>query len=138
MVGAGLSRSIGDQELRSHLTTYYTQIRQFDVTALGVTAYRERLRQAMPYSLQSAIREECGDRVVTLPTGAQTATLPDQCAPGLDQAAVAKASAKLAAADLDEDLTRHIADLDQKIAGFERFGRLARGLRLDLETVDRR
>ena len=37
MIGAGLSRSMGDQETRSRLTAYYTQIRQFDITATGVT-----------------------------------------------------------------------------------------------------
>lgn len=137
MVGAGLSRSIGDKDMRARLTAYYTAIKQFDVTALGVTTYRERSRRTMPYAVQEAIQHKCGDRVTTLPSGAQTATLPDRCALGLDSEAVAAASAKLRAAKLSEDLTRQIADLDQKIAGFDRFGKLSRSLRLLLETADR-
>ena len=136
MVGAGLSRTIGDKEVRSRLTTYYTQIRQFDVTALTVTSYRERARRALPYSVQSAIAGKCGDRVTTLRTGAQIATFPESCVLGLDKAEIDAASARLTAADLSEDLTRHIADLDQKIAGFKRFGKLAHGLRVALESAE--
>ena len=137
MVGAGLSRSIGDKQLRSRLTAYYTQIKQFDVTALGMTTYRERARRTLPYSVQSAIRQKCDDRVTTFRNGTQIAAFPETCALGLDKAEIDAASAKLTAADLGEDLTRHIADLDQKIAGFERFGNLARSLRRSLQSADR-
>ena len=136
MVGNGLSSDIGDRETRSRLTAYYTQIRQFDVTALALTSYRERLRRALPYALQSAIRENCNDRVTTLPDGAQIARMPEHCAIRLDEAAARSAVANLESADLVEDLTRHIADIDQKLAGFERFGRLARELRLRLQAAD--
>ena len=135
MAGAGLSRSVGDKEMRARLTAYYTQIRQFDVTALGLTSYRERLRRALPYSAQEAIRRKCGDRVTTFSNGAQLASLPESCSPGIGDAEVAAASSNLLSANLNEDLVRHIADLDQKIAGFERFGKLARGLRSSLEAA---
>lgn len=138
MIGAGLSRSIGSQETRSRLTAYYTQIRQFDVTAIGTTSFRERLRRVLPYSVQSAILRKCGDRVMTLPGGTQIAAFPERCALGLDNAEVVSAIARLDAADLDEDLTRHLADLDQKLAGYERFLKLARELRQRLEAADGR
>jgi hypothetical protein len=136
MVGAGLSRSIGDQKTRSRLTAYYTQIKQFDVTAIGTTAFRERIRQTLPYTVQSAIRIDCGDRVVTLPSGAQVAALPDRCDVDLSESAVTAAVSKLESADLTEDLTRHIADVDQKLAGFDRFGKLAHDLRVDMQAMD--
>lgn len=136
MIGAGLSRSIGNRETRSRLTAFYTQIRQFDVTALGVTSFRERLRRALPYSVQEVIRRKCGDRVTTLRGGAQIAAFPERCALGLDMAEIRSATARLDAADLNEDLTRHIADLDQKLAGYERFGNLAHVLRLRLQAAD--
>lgn len=137
MIGAGLSRSIGDKETRSRLTVYYTQIRQFDATALGVTDFRERLRRALPYAVQSAIRRKCGDRVTTLRSGAQIAVFPEHCALGLDKAVIASAVGRLEAADLGEDLTRLIADLDQKLSGYERFGRLAHDHRVFIEAQDR-
>lgn len=134
MMGAGLGRSIGDKETRSRLTSYYTQIRQFDVTALGVTSYRERLRRALPYSVQSAIRRKCDDQVTTLRGGAQVAAFPEHCALGLNKAVIASAVGRLEGADLEADLTRQIADLDQKLAGFDRFGRLAHDHRTFLEA----
>ena len=137
MTGAGLTHGIGDRETRSRLTTYYTQIRQFDITALNLTPYRERVRRALPYAIQLAIREKCGERVTTLPSGAQIATLPGHCAPRLDDATIGPAVSRLQAADLVEDLTRHIADLDQKLAGFDRFGQAAHNIRLFLEAQDR-
>jgi hypothetical protein len=136
MIGAGLSRSIGSQETRSRLTAYYTQIRQFDVTAIGTTSFRERLRRVLPFSVQSAILRTCGDRVTTLPGGTQIAAFPERCSLGLDKAEVASAIARLDAAELDEDLTRHLADLDQKLAGYERFLELAHALRLRLQDAD--
>jgi hypothetical protein len=136
MTGAGVTNSVGDRETRSRLTNYYTQTRQFDITALNSTAYRERLRRALPYPVQLAIRESCGERITTLPGGGQLARFPDHCAPRLDPATIRMAVARLDAADLGEDLNRQIADLDQKLSGFDRFGRLARSDRLYLEAQD--
>jgi len=137
MTGAGLTHHIGSRETRLRLTNYYTQIRQFEVTALGQTGYRERLRRAMPYAVQSAIKQQCAEQVTYLADGSQLATLPARCTLQLDQAKIANALSRLQAANLGEDLTRHIADIDQKLAGFERFGRLARELRLHLESIDK-
>jgi hypothetical protein len=134
MIGAGLGRSMGNQETRSRLTAYYTQIKQFDITATGVTSYRDRLRRALPYSIQSMIRTKCGDRVTTLRNGVQISALPEQCALGLNPAEISPAVERLKAADLHDDLTRQIADLDQKVAGYERFLDLARNLRLRLQA----
>lgn len=137
MVGAGLSNRVGNREARSRLTAYYTQIRQFDVTALGMTSYRERLRRAMLYKVQDAVQQRCGDRVTTIPGGAQMAALPADCSLGLDAATIALAEARIEEAGLRDDLTRHIADIDQKLAGFDRFSRLARENRMFLEAQDR-
>ena len=138
MTGAGLSNGIGDRQMRSRLTAYYTQIRQFDVTALNMTSYRERLRRVMPYKVQDAVQRRCGDRVTTVFGGAQMASLPQHCSLGLDSATTALAVSWIEGARLGEDLTRHIADIDQKIAGFDRFGRLAHDIRLLLEAQDRK
>jgi hypothetical protein len=138
MTNAGLSPRIGDRETRSRLTAYYTNTRQFEVTALNSTSYRERVRRALPYAVQSAIRDRCPERVTYQKNGSQVATLADRCTVGLDRSTIELAAARLNAANLTEDLNRHIADIDQKIAGFDRFGRLAHELRLDLEAKSRR
>ena len=138
MVGAGLSHGIGDERLRSRLAAYYTQIRQFDVTALSSTQYREKLRRALPYRIQAAIQRQCGDRIKTRSDGEQEASLPDQCRLGLDTVTVAAGESRLAAAGLEQDLTRLIVDIDQKVSGFNRFGHNAHGLRIELEAAARR
>ncbi len=137
MVGARLSNRIGDRDARGRLTAYYTQIRQFDVTALGMTSYRERLRRAMPYMVQEAVQQKCGDQVTTIAGGAQMAALPEDCSLGLDPGTIAVAVSRIADADLRDDLTRHIADIDQKLSGFDRFSRLADSNRLLLEAQER-
>lgn len=134
MTNAGLSRTIGDRETRTRLTTYYTQSRQFDTVALQSTPYREHLRRTMHYAVQEAIRQRCAERVTYLESGAQVAALPDRCTADLDPSLVEQASTRLEQAELVEDLTRHIADIDQKLTGFDRFARLARELRQHLES----
>jgi len=136
MTGAGLSRSMGDQITRSRLTTYYTQIKQFDITATSTTTYRDRLRRALPSAVQDAIRGKCDDRVTTFTNGAQISVLPERCEPDLTPEQVDLAIDRLLAADLEDDLTRNIADLDQKIGGYARFLKLARGLRMRLLAID--
>jgi hypothetical protein len=135
MVGSGLTRSIGGKDTRSRLTAYYTQIKQFEFTALATTAFRERVRRAMPYDVQSAIRLKCGDRITKLPDGSQVATLPERCNASLSEREIAAAVRKLEAADLAEDLTRHIADIDQKLGGYDRFVSQARDLRMYLQST---
>ncbi|MEO7635956.1 MAG: hypothetical protein ABIS38_09970 [Sphingomicrobium sp.] len=137
MTSAGFTHSIGNRQTRSRLTNYYTQLRQFDVTAANTTTYRERVRRALPYDVQLAIRESCGERLKTLPSGAQFATFPEQCSPRLNPAVASLALSRLQAAELGDDLTRHIADLDQKLSGFDRYKRLAHDIRLFLEAQDR-
>jgi hypothetical protein len=137
MTGAGLSHSIGDRATRRQLTAYYTQIRQFDVTATALTTYRERLRRAMPYRVQEEIKRQCPERLSTVGSGGQIATLPVGCKLALDPQLVAASLARLESANLSEDLTRHIADIDQKLAGFARFVGQARENRRMLEAQDR-
>ena len=133
MIGAGLSARIGDRATRSRLTTFYSQIRQFDVTALNTTAYRDRVRRAISYPLQQDIKRRCGDRITFLPSGAQIAALPNHCEARFDPALVHRSLEQIEAAHLEGDLTRHIADLDQKLEGFERFSRLSKEVRQLLE-----
>ena len=92
----------------------------------------------MPYKVQQAVQRHCGDRVTTLSSGGQMAVLPDSCALDLDPATVTSSVARIEAADFGEDLTRHIADIDQKLTGFDRYGRLARERRIILEAQGRK
>ena len=115
-----------------------TQMGQIDSNALSTTAYRERLRHAMPYAVQLAVQRRCGDQVTTLPDGSLVSVLPPSCTLGLDGRVVALAVSRLQAAKLNEDLTRHVGDIDQRLAGFERIRRLAHENRLYLQRMESR
>ncbi len=137
MSSSGLGGIVGGPETRSSLAAFYAQLPQFNAASLSHTDYRDRLRRAMPYTIQQRIRESCGDITRRLPGGVVGAALPVRCALGFDSALVKRAAARLGATDdLDQDLTRHIADVDQKLGGFQNYRRRARELRLHLESLD--
>ena len=135
---AGLGRLIAGSQTRARLTTYYAQLPQFNLAALSVTAYRDRVRRAMPIAIQRQLRAQCGDISRRLPSGVVGKILPDRCVLGLDAASVSRAAARIrAASELDQDLTRHIADLEQKMRALEGYQHGAQELRAQLESLDR-
>lgn len=135
MVDSGIGRDSVGLATRSKMAAYYAQVPQFNENVLLITAYKENVRRAMMYSVQHRIAELCADSVRTLPTGVQSVSMPDHCRAGLDSRTVAIAVARLKASDgLDLDLTRQLADLDQKLALFHRYAKLAHELRTDLES----
>ncbi len=138
MSAAGLGWSVGGPDTRATIAAFYAQMPQFNATTLSHTAYRDILRRAMPYNIQRQIRLRCGGTTRQLPGGVVGAVLIDKCVVGFDDEAVAHAATRLGAArDLDLDLTRHIADIDQKLGSFQNYQRRARELREHLESLDR-
>jgi len=134
MVATGVARNVGDSATRAALSGYYVGGRGFDVLALSSTAYRDRLRRIMDLDVQERIRARCNDVMRDLPSGGLSATMPETCAPGLDPAFAARAAKKLQSApELEEDLTRSIGDIDQKMSMFNRTLRAARAMRAKLE-----
>jgi hypothetical protein len=138
MKDAGLGRMIAGPEIRARLSAYYSQLPQINDTTLSVTAYRERVRRAMPYIVQSRLRERCGDIIRLLKSGVVGSVLPERCDLGLPPREVARATARIrGVAELDQDLTRRIADLDQRLRSLELLRNRAHDLRLQLESLER-
>lgn len=137
MIASGMAKNFGELGIRRQLSSYYAGLDQFVETATSHTAYRERLRRGLLLPIQRMMRERCGDVLNTSPGGYQNATLPDRCTLQLSDALVARAAARLdATPELDQDLTRHIGDLDQKIGLFDRLlGRIHK-MRLELERPE--
>lgn len=136
LVDSGVAGKFGDSPTRAALSAYYVETSGFDETALRETAYRERLRRAMDLRVQEAIRGHCGDIVRSLPSGGQAPVLPDTCRLDLDPELVERTAEQLAALpELDQDLTRLIVDIDQKLALFARTSRNAADLRSRLEAA---
>ena len=121
IISAGALDTIGDMATRQRIANYYVAMETSEVTLRNVPAYRETVRRAVPYAVQERIRTNCAERMETLPTGASRHSLPEQCDRGLSQQAIALAAARVRATPgLELDLTRHLADIDQKLIQFER------------------
>lgn len=138
MKSAGLGRMIAGPDTRARLTSYYAQLPQINESTLSVTAYRDRLRRAMPHTVQHRMRERCGDIIRVFPGGVVGSALPERCVLGLAQAEVKRAAVRIRATpELDQDLTRRLADLDQRVRALELLRSRARDLRRHLEALDR-
>lgn len=137
LIASGMAKSFGDPPSRRRLSSYYAMTDQFEATAARTTAYREQLRRAMKFAVQQRIRENCNDIYTIRQDGLQLAILPEQCSLQLPSALISQAAEQLIKTpELEQDLTRHIGDLDQKIALFDRRVRLARDLRQYLEKLE--
>ena len=137
MKSAGLGRNIAGPETRARLSAFYAQMPQMNAFTLMVTPYRDRLRRAMPIAIQRQLRERCGDINRTLPGGVVGSMLPQHCMLHLDGESVASAAARIRATpDLNQDMTRHMADIDQKLRQLQGYQRRARELRILLESLD--
>ena len=101
-----------------------------------VLQYRELPDPAvLPGHVQLAMRRNCNDIMLNLPGGGQAPALPESCSLDLSPGDLERAARQLAAVpELDQDLTRLIGDIDQKLGQFDRASRAAARLRTRLET----
>lgn len=137
MKSAGLGRNIAGPETRARLSAYYAQMPQINAFTLTVTPYRDRIRRAMPITIQRQLRKRCGDINRMLPGGVVGSILPERCVLDLDRESVTRAAVRIRATpELNQDLTRHIADIDQKLNQLRGFQQRAHELRLQLEAMD--
>lgn len=132
---AGLGRQVAGPRTRGRLSAFYAQMPQMNAFTLTVTVYRDRIRRAIPIAIQRRLRERCGDVSRDLPGGVVGSMLPERCVLGLDRDSVARAAARIRATpDLNQDLTRHMADIDQKLSQLRGYQKRARELRMQLES----
>ena len=136
MTASGLGPDVGELSVRAKLNSYYTAVLAADRTFLATTDYRDRARRLIPSAVQQYIRTNCGDLVRQHLNGLRTATLRADCPMDLPPQLIRQAAERLRAdSALEDDLNRHIADLDQKILLFNGIGRLAADLRKSLASI---
>ncbi len=84
LISSGQIGMIADDSLRSAIITYYN----YDWTNMGIivneTPYRENLRKVIPNSIQSTIRQDCGDIYVNVRKSLRS-VLPEKCDLQFDQ-----------------------------------------------------
>lgn len=137
MVASGMAKNFGDPLTRQQLSNYYSMLPQLEATITATGDYRDRVRSEIKFAVQQRLRERCNDRIRTLSDGSQLFTLPERCSLGLPVEQLASAARHLrAAAELEQDLTRYIGELDQKIGLLGRRTGLARDLRLHISRLE--
>ena len=117
LISTGIVAAIPDVEIRSRLAALYVNLAGSALTQMEPTPFRDELRRHMPHPVQSAIRENCGDRYHFPDDGAAYLSLPETCAIGLSDTETADAIEAIEDyTDLSKDLARHIAIIDSKLS----------------------
>jgi hypothetical protein len=116
MIAAGLGERLGDAETQQIASDFYLSGEVSQRTNEIIFPYRTLLREAMPYATQIRIREECGDRNVSYKGRLIGVATVSPCpmviaAPEAQSAAAAVKSIP----DVQHQITRYLASLDEKI-----------------------
>lgn len=137
MIAGGMAKSFGNPAVRRQLSSYYAGTARLEAGSIYSTGYRERIRRVMAYAVQQRLRERCSDIITLSRDGLERVSLPERCILELEPAVVSRAAADLAGtAELEQELTRHIGDLDVKIARFGQWLRVARNTRKSLGELE--
>lgn len=117
----GALDTLGDVATRDNISNYYVAVETSEATFRNVPPYREIVRRAIPDQVQARIREACAEVMTTATTGLARLTLPTTCTLGMDRNTLTQAAARVRATPgLELDVTRLLADLDQKLIQAER------------------
>lgn len=130
MIASGMAKNLGDPTVRRRLSSYYAGTERLEAGTIFSTGYREWIRRRLSIAVQQRLRDRCSDIVAVSRDGLETVTLPARCVLHLPTSLVSRPAADLAAdPELQEELARHIGDLDIKIARFKRWHQVARDTR---------
>jgi hypothetical protein len=129
----GAIDTLGDAATREQISNYYVAVETSEATFRNVPPYREIVRRAMPYRVQERIRSACPETMTASGSGLARLTLPATCSLNLDASTLARAAARLRAVPgLEQDVTRLLADLDQKLIQADRSAQRAETLASEL------
>jgi hypothetical protein len=138
MIASGMAKSFADPAVRRRLSAYYAGTERLETASIYSTGFRDRIRREMTFTVQRRLRQRCSDVTTVSREGLETVTLPARCSLDLPPAVIAQAARSLRhAPELEEDLARHIGDLDVKVSRFDRWLQVARDTRRSLEELDR-
>lgn len=113
---AGFVDQLGDDETQLIASDFYLSVDAAQRSNDSILPYRTLLREVMPYSLQSQIRSECGDRDVYYQRRLVGIKLVVPCPLSIDPAQAALAARMVRSApELQRQMTRYVASLDEKM-----------------------
>ena len=139
MVTAGLGDRLGDAETQQVASDFYLTADVAQRTNESIFPYRTLLREAMPYAMQIRIREECGDRNVTYKGRLVGVMTISPCPMVIAPSKAARAAAAVKAIpDVQHQMTRYLASLDEKVDNLALAAQQADAFRERLMVASRR
>lgn len=121
VLSVGALNTLGDAATRRKIANYYLAVDVSEATFRTVPGYRDVGRSAVPYAVQVRIRSACAERMTTAANGFVQIALPATCTLGLPRDVIARAAARVRATPgIERDVTRLLADIDQKSIQFSR------------------
>jgi hypothetical protein len=116
MVSSGLVTRLGTEALQETASDYYLNIRTADRVVGETQPYRTTIREIMPFAIQSAIRDACGDRLVIYDRRIIGVTLADRCDVQFNPEEAERAAQRIRSMPgLFREMTRYVASVDEKL-----------------------
>lgn len=116
MAAAELVDRLGDAETQLLASDFYLSVEAAQRSLESIFPYRTVLREVMPYDLQSQIWTKCGDREVYYKRRLVGIRIVHPCPLPIDPAQAADAAQLVRSApDLERQMTRYVASLDEKL-----------------------
>jgi len=136
LLSGSIANAIPDATIRQQLANYYVALESSERRQLERTPFRDNLRGYMTHAVQSTVRKNCGDRFTFQSNYVMQLELPESCELALDPQLVSEAVDALGSyANLEIDLTRHLADVEGKIVSLDSYLPPTRELIEHLEKV---
>lgn len=134
---AGKAGFLGHKMLRNRIANYYvgmaTMQRLFD----NIPAYRETIRSALPFAVQTEVLKDCPEILETDKYGSVTPRLADHCTSSLDPVLARRVAAEVRAIpNLRWSLNRVANDLSQKILNARKLSEEAERLKQEIRAAD--
>jgi hypothetical protein len=138
LISGSIANAIQNVNLRSRLANYYVALESSELAQRERTPFRDNLRAYMPHAVQSSMRQSCGDRHTSREDSVIQLALPEACELNLDSKTISEAVSALSAySSLENDLTRHLADVEMKLVSLEAYLLPTRELADYLEGIRR-
>jgi hypothetical protein len=138
IIQSGALADVGPPALRDKISNFYWRMDGTLSLDAGSSAYREKLRMAMPNVVQEAIRAKCDERLADAGNGLIIASLPQKCDPEIDSMLASRAASRLRVEPgLADALNRQLSALDSRSFNYAKLAANARQLRGAIERYGR-
>jgi len=137
VMASGMADFLGDRMLKERITNYYvgmaTMQRLFD----NIPAYRDTIRSALPFEVQSQVLKDCPEVLETDKYGSVTPRLADDCRSSLDPRLAIRVAADVRTIPhLRWILNSAAADLHLKILNARKLSEEAERLKQQIRAAD--